>query len=124
MTDNAFSPAAMMLTYETKENMELVGFFDMLLAQTPRSTYLNFLEGFLRKTVRYALYRYVIALIIVSPHSELSTLVLRVARQEQNAQKVEILLSAFDLIQHDPIITSLIEELEQKQKTGSKGRQL
>jgi hypothetical protein len=56
----AYSPTTMLLTYETKEDVELVGFFDLLLAQTPRRTYLDFLESFLCKTARDELYQNVI----------------------------------------------------------------
>ena len=84
----------MMLTYETKEDVELVGFFDLLLAQTPRHTYLDFLESFLCKTVRDELYQYVIALLVAHSHPEVRTMLLTVARQEQSAHRIEILLSA------------------------------
>jgi hypothetical protein len=117
----AYSPATMMLTYETKEDVELVGFFDLLLAQTPQRTYLDFLESFLCKTARDELYQYVIALLVAHSHPELRRMLLTVARQEQSAHRIEILLSAFTLIQHDPVVTSLIQELQQRQRLQSKG---
>ena|SRR5947199_6733362 len=112
----------MMLTYETKEDVELVGFFDLLLAQTPRHTYLDFLESFLCKTVRDELYQYVIALLVAHSHPELRTVLFTIARQEQNAHRIEILLSAFALIRQDPVVTSLIQELQQRRRLQSKGR--
>jgi hypothetical protein len=115
----AYSPATMMLTYETKEDVELVGFFDLLLAQTPRRTYLDFLESFLCKTTRDELYQYVIALLVAHPHPELRAVLLTVARREQSAHRIELLLAAFTLIQHDPVVTSLIQELQQRQRLQS-----
>jgi len=64
----AYSPASLMPTYEAREDVELVGFFDLLLAQTPRRTYLDFVASFLCQTARDELYQYVIALLIAHPH--------------------------------------------------------
>jgi hypothetical protein len=75
----------MTLTYETKEDVELVGFFDLLLDPTPRRTYLAFLESFLCKTARDELYQYVIALLVAHPHPDFMAMLLTVARMEHDA---------------------------------------
>ncbi len=114
----AYSPASMMPTYEAREDVELVGFFDLLLAQTPRHTYLDFVASFLCQTTRDELYQYAIALLIARPHPDFKAVLLTVAHQEQHIHRVEILPSAFALIQHDPAITPVIQELQHKQRVS------
>lgn len=114
----AYSPASMMPTYEAREDVELVGFFDLLLAQTPRRTYLDFVASFLCQTARDELYQYVIALLIAHPHPDFKAALFTVAHQEQRMHRIEILLSAFALIQHDPATAPLIQELQHKQRAS------
>ncbi len=53
---------------------------------------------------------------VANHQPEAWALLVEVARREQNRHKVGILLSAFALILHDPAITELTRELQQRQE--------
>ncbi len=105
--------------YETKEDVVLVGFFDLLLEHMTRGAYLDFTGTFLRTTQRYDVYRYLVSMMVANHQPEAWALLVEVARREQNQHKVGILLLAFALIRHDPAITELTRELQQRQEARS-----
>src|SRR6266700_3383637 len=100
--------------YETKEDVVLVGLFDLLLEHMTRGAYLDFTGTFLRTTQRNDVYRYLVSMMVANHQPEAWALLIEVARREQNQHKVGVLLSAFALIRHDPAITEVIRELQQK----------
>lgn len=110
----AYLPRIMGPTYETKDDVELAGFFDLLLAHATQSSHLAFIEESLRKTQRYELYRYLVAMIIASHQPQVWTMLLEVARRERDTQKIEILLSAFAPVRNDPVVSELVSEMESK----------
>jgi len=59
------------------------------------------------------------SMMVANHQPEAWALLAEVARREQNKHKVGILLSAFALIRHDPAITELTRELQQKQEAKS-----
>lgn len=108
----AISPRLNTPFYESRNDIELVGLFDLLLAHANRNSYLTFIEAFLRTTRRLEVYRYLVS-VIVAQHQPLTWTVLqRVARAERNHYKVEILLSAFEPVQSDSTIATLLTELQ------------
>jgi hypothetical protein len=99
-------------TYEKKDDLELVGLFDLLLAQSPQASYLDFIKTFLQTTNRYEVYHYLATAIIAEHRAETWAILQEVARKERKPEKIEILLSAFELVQHDPAIAELVWELQ------------
>lgn len=104
----AFSPRLHGPVYESRDDIELVGLFDLLLAHANRSSYLTFIEEFLRTTHRIDVYRYLVSVILAQHQSVILTMLQRVTHAEQDRQKVEILLSTFTTMQGDPAITPLL----------------
>jgi len=80
-------------------------------------TCLSFIEKFLRETQRYEVYHYLLTTIIANHSSQLWKVLLEVARDERSPEKIELLLSALTLVQHNPAIEKLIRELHQKSKS-------
>jgi hypothetical protein len=102
--------------HETKDDVALLGLFDLLLTYPNRSTCLSFLEQFLRETQRYEVYYYLLTMIIANHSLPVWKVLLEVAQDERRPEKIEFLLSALTLVQHDPAIEKLIRELQQKKK--------
>lgn len=100
--------------YETKDDVVLLGLFDLLLAHSKESACLSFIEAFLRETQRYDLYHYVLTTIIANHASQAWNLLLKVAQEEREAEKMQLLISALTLVQQDSTIEQLIRELQQK----------
>src|SRR6266567_1781001 len=108
--------------HETKGDVVLLGLFDLLLASSKESACLSFIEAFLHETQRYDIYHYVLTTIIANHSSEAWNLLLKVAQDEREPEKIQLLLSALTLVQHDPAIEKVIHELQQKiapEKSGS-----
>lgn len=101
--------------HETKGDVVLLGLLDLVLASPDNGTCLAFLEQFLRETQRYDVYHSVLATIIATHSSQLWKLLLKVAHEERRLEKIELLLSALTVLQHDPQIEHLIRGLQQKQ---------
>lgn len=117
------APTTKLPVYEQKDDLELVGLFDLLLAQSPQSSqssqslqvsYLGFIKTFLQTTRRHEVYRYLAAAIIAEHQAQAWAMLQEVARNERNAEKIELLLSAFSPVQHDPAIAELLQELEKR----------
>jgi len=102
--------------YETKDDVVLVGLFDLLLEHMTRGGYLDFTGTFLRTTQRYDVYNYLVSMIVANHQPEVWALLVEVAQREQNQRKIGILHSAFALVRHDPAIIELTRELQQKQE--------
>jgi hypothetical protein len=100
--------------HETKGDVVLLGLFDLLLAYAKESACLSFIEAFLHETQRYDIYHYVLTTIIANHSSEAWNLLLKVAQDEREPEKVQLLLSALTLVPHDPAIEKVIRELQQK----------
>lgn len=98
--------------YETKDDIVLLGLFDLSLAYPKNS--MSFIEHFLRETQRDDVYQYVLTTIIASHTPQLWKMLLEVARDEQNPEKVEILLAALALVQNEPEVEMLIHTLQQR----------
>ena len=101
--------------HETKDDVALLGLLDLALASPDNSTCLAFLEQFLRGTQRYNVYHSVLATIIATHSSQLWKLLLKAAHEERRLEKIELLLSALTVLQHDPQIEHVIRGLRQKQ---------
>ena len=110
----AISPRTNQPVYADKDDVELAGFVDLLLAHITRRDYLDFIKAFMQETQRYEVYRYLAAMIIAKRQSATWNLLLEEAHREQNQNKVEILLAAFTPVQNDAIVAKLCQELEQK----------
>jgi len=108
----AISPRLNMPIYMSRDDIELVGLFDLLLAHATRSSYLTFIEEFLRTTHRFEVFRYLVSVIVAQHQPATWTMLERVTRAERDRQKVEILLSAFMAVQGDPAVTLLLNELQ------------
>ena len=100
--------------HETKDDVALLGLLDLVLTSPNSSTCLSFLEQFLRETQRYDVYHSVLAMIIATHSSQLWKLLLKVAHEERRPEKIELLLSALTVLQHDPKIEQVIRGLQQK----------
>ncbi len=111
----AISPSTREPIYESKDDLELLGFFDLLLAHATRNTYLDFIRIFLKTTRRYEVYRYIVTMIVANHQLAIWTMLQEVARVEQNRNKIEILLSALALVQSDSAVANLICKLQQRQ---------
>ena len=108
--------------HEKKDDVVLLGLFDLLLTSSKESACLSFIEAFLCKTQRYDIYHYVLTTIIANHSSQAWKLLLKVAQDEREPEKIQLLLSALTLMQHDPAIEKVIRELQQKiapEKSGS-----
>jgi hypothetical protein len=110
----ALSPRTKLPIYDEKDDLELVGLFDLQMAQSPQHSYLDFIKTFLQTTDRYEVYRYLASAIIAEHQAETWVVLQEVARKERNPEKIEILLSAFALVQHDPAIAELVQELQER----------
>ncbi|QBD75632.1 hypothetical protein EPA93_06280 [Ktedonosporobacter rubrisoli] len=96
-----------------KDDVVLLGLFDLLLAHSKGSS-LSFIEEFLHETRRYNIYHYVLTMIIANHSSQAWELLLKVAQDEQEPEKIQLLLAALTLVQHDPAIEKLMHQLRQK----------
>jgi hypothetical protein len=101
--------------YEEKGDVVLLGLFDLLLAFSNKSACLSFIEKFLRETQRYDVYHYVLTTIIANHSSQAWDLLLKVAQDEREPEKIQLLLSALTLVQHDPAIEKLMRQLRLSQ---------
>ena len=102
--------------HETKDDVALLGLFDLLLTYPNRSTCLSFLEQFLRETQRYEVDYYLLTMIIANHSLQVWKVLLEVAQDERRPEKIALLLSALTLVQQDPTVEKLIRELQQKRK--------
>lgn len=102
--------------HEKKDDIVLLGLFDLLLAYPKRKPCLSFIEQFLRETQRYEVYHYLLTIIIASHASQLWKVLLEAAHDEQTPEKIELLLAALILVQGDPSIENLMHELQQKKQ--------
>ena len=102
--------------YETKDDVALLGLFDLVLTSPNKSTCLSFLEQFLRETQRYDVYHYVLTTIITTHASQVWKVLLEVAQDERRPEKIELLLSALTLLQHDSTSEQLIHVLQQSRR--------
>jgi hypothetical protein len=100
--------------YETKDDVVLLGLFDLLLTPSQESISLSFIETFLRETRRYDIYHYVLTTIIATHSSQAWKLVLKEAQDQREAEKLQLLLSALALVPHDSTIEQVKHELQQK----------
>ncbi len=110
----ALSPTTRIPVYEIKDDLELVGLFDLLLAQSPQASYLDFIKTFLQTTSRNEVYRYLTTAIIAEHQAETWAVLQEVARKERRSERIEILLSAFDLVQHDQTMAELVQTLQER----------
>jgi hypothetical protein len=110
----AWSPSKMAPVYETKDDLELVGLFDLLLSQAPQDSYLDFIEAFLRTTRRDEVYRYLVTIIVATHQPQVWTRLLSVANRERDPHKVEILLSALAALSADPAVSELVDALQMR----------
>ena len=100
--------------YETRDAVALLGLMDLLLVSPDNSTFLAFLEQFLRETQRYDVYQSVLATFVATHSSQLWKVLLAVAPEERTLEKIEMLLSSLTLLQHDPKIEQVIRRLQLK----------
>jgi len=107
--------------HETKDEVVLLGLLDLVLTYPDSSTCLAFLEKFLRETQRYDVYHAVLTTIIATHSSQLWNVLREVAQEERRPEKIELLLSALTLLQHDPTSEQLRRELQQKKRQAEKG---
>jgi hypothetical protein len=108
--------------HETRDDVVLLGLFDLVLAFPTNSTCLSFLEAFLRKTQRNEVYHAVLTTIIAAHAPQPQKVVLQVARDERRAEKIDCLLSTLALAQHDPATRHVIQELQQQKAQGGQLR--
>jgi hypothetical protein len=99
--------------HETKDDVVLLGLFDLVLAWPTNRLCLSFLEEFLRETQRDEVYHSVLTTIVATHTEHPWRIVLQVACQEQSAEKIDRLLSALSLAQPDPETRQVIEHLQQ-----------
>jgi hypothetical protein len=86
----------------------LLGLFDLALAWPSNTVCLSFLEAFLRET-RRAEVSHSVLVTIIAAHSPLPwNVVLQVACEERNPEKIDRLLSALTLVPPDPATEHLI----------------
>jgi hypothetical protein len=74
------------------------------------------------ETQRYDIYHYVLTTIVAKHSSQAWKLLLKVAQDEREPEKMRLILSALTLVQHDPAIEQVRRELQQKiapKKRGS-----
>lgn len=102
--------------HETKDDVALLGLFDLLLTYPDRSACLSFIEKFLRETQRYEVYYYVLTTMIANHSPQAWKVLIEVAQDERMPEKIELLLSALTLIQHDATIEKLTRELQEKRE--------
>ncbi len=100
--------------HRTKDDVVLLGLFDLVLTFPKRSTCLSCIENFLRETQRDEIYHYLLTTIIANHSPQFWNVLLEVARDERRPEKVELLLSALTLVPHNPALEKLIRELQQK----------
>jgi hypothetical protein len=63
----------------------------------------------------------VLATIIATHSSQFWNVLLEVAHEERRPEKIELLLSALTLLQHDPKIKQVIRGLQQKRGEAERG---
>ncbi len=100
--------------HTTRDAVVLLGLFDLVLAFPTNKTCLAFLEAFLRETRRDDVYHSVLTTIIAMHAPQPWQIVLQVARDERNPEKIDRLLSALALAQPDPQTKQVIQQLQQQ----------
>ena len=104
--------------HETRDDVVLLGLFDLVLALPANSVCLSFLETFLRETQRQEVYHSVLMTIIATHAPQPWKVVLQIAREERNPAKIDRLLSALTLAPPDPATEHLIQQLQLRQISG------
>ncbi|HEY0757334.1 MAG TPA: hypothetical protein VGD98_25500 [Ktedonobacteraceae bacterium] len=106
--------------HESKEDVVLLGLFDLLLAFPANQACLSFLETFLRETTRAEVYHSVLTTIIATHASQPWKIVQQVARTERRLEKIGYLLSTCALAQPEPATQQIIENLQQRKTQAGK----
>ncbi len=101
--------------HETRDDVVLLGLFDLVLALPANSVCLSFLEAFLRETQRAEVYYSVLMTIMATHAPQPWKVVLQVACEERNPEKIDRLLSALTLVSPDPAMEYLIQQLQLRQ---------
>lgn len=104
---------ALVPRHEKKDDVVLLGLFDLLLTSSKESACFSFLETFLCETQRYDIYHYVLTTIIANPSLQAGKLLLKVAQDEREPEKMRLLLSALTLMRQDPAIENVMRQLQQ-----------
>lgn len=100
--------------HATKNDVVLLGLFDLALAFPTNSTCLAFLETFLRETQREEVYHSVLITILTTHEPQLWKMLLQVARDERAPEKIDLLLSTLTLAQPEPETKQVIQELQRQ----------
>lgn len=108
--------------HETKDDVVLLGLFDLVLACSTNRLCLSFLEAFLRETQRDEVYHSVLTTIIATHAPQPWKVMLQVAREERRPEKIDLLLSALTLAQPDPALAQVIRDLQQQKERGGSVR--
>jgi hypothetical protein len=108
--------------HETRDDVVLLGLFDLVLAFPTNSVCLSFLEAFLRETQHDEVYHSVLVTIIATHAPQPWKVLLQIARCERRAEKMDLLLSAFALAQPDPATKQVIRDLQQQKERSDQVR--
>lgn len=82
---------------DSRDEIVLLGLFDLLLAHEDGAAYHDFVLAFLAETRLYNIYRYLVSTIIAGRHADLIAALRAMARDEEDRRKVEILEEALAL---------------------------
>jgi hypothetical protein len=91
------------------------------VACVPPDWFCSFLETFLRETQRQEVYHSVLMTIMATHASQPWKVVLQIAREERNPEKIDWLLSALTLVPPDSATEHLIQQLQQHQTPDDQG---
>lgn len=100
----AMLPALVQRYANTTQDVVLLGLFDLLLNHQAGPQERDFLRDFLQSTQRYNAYRSLVTAILASQHAGLLADLLASARKEQKAEKLAILIDAFNVVAAVPEI--------------------
>jgi hypothetical protein len=95
-------------------DLVLAGLFDLLLSHENGPLGRDYLLDFLRATGRHAAYHYLVALIVAQAKATLLPDLLDLARYEQKQARIEILVEALSVLDHDPAVADLLEKLRKR----------
>lgn len=98
----------------TPSSLTLVGLFDLLLNHRTGPHALDFIAGFLRDTLQFDVYRYLVTTLVASGRAQFVTELMRLANLERRREKISVLFDALALLPPSPEITTLLDQLNQR----------
>lgn len=95
-------------------SLTLVGLFDLLLNHRTGPHALDFIWRFLRDTLQFDVYRYLVTTLVASGRAQFVTELIQLANLERRREKISALFDALALLPPNPALTTVLDQLNQR----------